>query len=208
MGFVHKQRPLPPAELLEANEIKFVAAVELAQWALATFIVEEASLRNDDHRHLNQANIGALWTNVPNGRAGRSIIGQAERGLPPAGKWLRARIERQILDWFGDVPDFILTFDAHYASQCSDDEFCALVEHELYHCGQERDMFGQPKFRKSGLPAFTIRGHDVEEFVGVVRRYGADAAGVREMVDAAKAGPEIANVSIAQACGTCRLRVA
>lgn len=69
-------------------------------------------------------------------------------------------------------------------------------------------MFGQPKFRRSGLPAFAIKGHDVEQFVGVVRRYGADATGVREMVDAAKAAPEIANVSIAQACGTCRLRVA
>ncbi|OBP71006.1 hypothetical protein BAE42_07690 [Mesorhizobium loti] len=188
--------------------MNFASAWDLVEWALGTFIVEEASLRNDDHRHLNHASIGALWTNVPNGRAGRSIIGQAERGLPPAGKWLRARIERQILDWFGAVPDFILTFDAHYASQCSDAEFCALVEHELYHCGQERDMFGAPKFRKSGLPVFAIRGHDVEEFVGVVRRYGADAAGVREMVDAAKAGPEVANVNIAQACGTCRLRLA
>ncbi|TRC78572.1 hypothetical protein FJV80_24615 [Mesorhizobium sp. WSM4310] len=194
--------------MLEVDEIKFAPSVELTDWARTTFIVDDSSLRNDDHRHLNQATIGALWTNVPNGRAGRSVIGQAERGLPPAGKWLRARIERQILDWFGDVPDFILTFDAHYASQCSDAEFCALVEHELYHCGQERDMFGQPRFRKSGLPAFTIRGHDVEEFVGVVRRYGADAAGVRAMIDAANHGPEIANVRIAQACGTCRLKVA
>ncbi|WP_245437715.1 MULTISPECIES: putative metallopeptidase [unclassified Mesorhizobium] len=208
MALTQKRRPLPPIELLEVDEIKFGPSVDLIHWARDTFIADDASLRNDDHRHLNQATIGALWTNVPNGRAGRSVIGQAERGLPPAGKWLRARIERQILDWFGQVPDFILTFDAHYARQCSDAEFCALVEHELYHCGQERDLFGQPKFRKSGLPAFSIRGHDVEEFVGVVRRYGADAASVRELVDAAKAGPEIANVSIAQACGTCRLRVA
>lgn len=208
MALTDKQRPLPPIELIEAEEIRFAAATDLIEWARGTFIADDATLRNDDHHHLNQATIGALWTNVPNGRAGRSIIGQAERGLPPAGKWMRARIERQILDWFGEVPDFILTFDAHYASQCSDAEFCALVEHELYHCGQERDVFGQPKFRKSGLPAFAIKGHDVEQFVGVVRRYGADAAGVREMVDAAKAGPEIASVSIAQACGTCRLRVA
>ena len=208
MAQVSKRRPLPPFQLIEADDIQFAAAVEIIEWARDTFIADDASLRNDDHRHLNHATIGALWTNVPNGPAGRSVIGQAERGLPPAGKWLRARIERQILDWFGDVPDFILTFDAHYASQCGDAEFCALVEHELYHCGQERDMFGQPKFRKSGLPAFTIRGHDVEEFVGVVRRYGADAAGVRALIDAANKGPEIANVHIAQACGTCRLRVA
>lgn len=53
-----------------------------------------------------------------------------------------------------------------------------------------------------------MRGHDVEEFVGVVRRYGARAAGVQAMVDAASAGPQIAAVKIAQAYGTCRLRVA
>ncbi|WP_267902481.1 putative metallopeptidase [Sinorhizobium meliloti] len=41
-------------------------------------------------------------------------------------------------------------------------------------------------------PVFTVRGHDVEEFVGVVRRYGADAAGVRAIVDAANRPPEIA----------------
>jgi hypothetical protein len=112
------------------------------------------------------------------------------------------------LDWFGEVPTFLLTFDAEYAATCSDPEFMALVEHELYHAGQERDGFGAPKFRKDGKPAFAIRGHDVEEFIGVVRRYGTDAAGVRAMVDAASAGPEIARAHIAQACGTCQLRVA
>ena len=84
----------------------------------------------------------------------------------------------------------------------------ALAEHEMYHCGQERDEFGAPKFRKSGLPAFAMRGHDVEQFVGVVRRYGAGAAGVMAMVDAANRPPEIADIRIAQACGTCRLRAA
>jgi len=53
----------------------------------------------------------------------------------------------------------------------------------------ERDAFGAPKFKKStGLPSFTLRGHDVEEFVGVVRRYGAAAAGVQAMIDAAAEG--------------------
>jgi hypothetical protein len=37
-----------------------------------------------------------------------------------------------------------------------DATFCALVEHELSHCGQERDEFGMPRFKKStGLPAFS-----------------------------------------------------
>ncbi|WEX86485.1 putative metallopeptidase [Sinorhizobium garamanticum] len=62
--------------------------------------------------------------------------------------------------------------------------------------------------RSIGRPIFAIRGHDAEEFVGVVRRYGADAAAVRAMVDAANQKPEIARVQIAHACDTCQLRVA
>lgn len=203
------KRPLPPVDMIDDTSIRFEPAPDLLEWARATFINDTAELLNEDHAHLRCATIGALWTNVPNGRHGRRIVGQAEMGLPPAGKWQRARIELQLQQWFDYVPDFVLTFDAEYASTCSDAEFCALVEHELYHCGQERDAFGAPKFRKmSGLPAFTLRGHDVEEFVGVVRRYGADAAGIRAIVDAANRPPEIARAQIAHACGTCQLRVA
>ncbi len=203
------KKPVPPHELLEDTSIRFEPAQDLIGWARSTFIDEAADLVNEDHKHLRFATIGALWTNVENGRHGRRIIGQAEMGLPPAGKWSRGRIELQLQQWFSEVPDFLLTFDAHYASVCPDAEFCALVEHELYHCGQEHDAFGAPKFRKgSGLPAFTMRGHDVEQFVGVVRRYGADAANVRALVDAANRPPEISKASIGHVCGTCQLRVA
>jgi hypothetical protein len=203
-------RPHPPeAVLADAEEPIFVPAPELVGWAIKTIIESGAPLYNEDHHHLNWAKLGALWTNVPNGRAGRRVIGQCEKGLPPLSKWPRARMERRLLDWFGEVPDFVLTFDAEYCAQCSDDEFMALVEHELYHCGRAKDAFGAPRFNsQTGLPIFALRGHDVEEFVGVVRRYGADAAGVRNMVEAARSVPEIAAVNIAQACGTCLLRVA
>ena len=40
------------------------------------------------------------------------------------------------------------------------------------------------KFNKdTGQPVLTLRGHDVEEFTGVVRRYGASKE-VQELVDA------------------------
>ena len=70
----------------------------------------------------------------------------------------------------------------------------------------ERDIYGAPKFRKStGLPSFALVGHDVEEFVGVVRRYGADATGgVRALVDAANATPTVAAAAIDAACGNCK----
>ncbi|WEX10300.1 putative metallopeptidase [Chelativorans sp. AA-79] len=204
-------RPRPPESLLETvGEPLFVPAPEIIEWARASFIEEGAPLYNEEHAHLNFASIGALWTNVGNSRQGRTIVGQCELGQPRAmmGKWPKARAEMQLLGWFGEIPDFVLTFDAHYSEQCSDAEWAALCEHELLHAGQEKDKFGAPKFRQDGRPAFAIRPHDVQEFTSIVRRYGADAAHVREFVDAANAGPEIANVRIAQACGTCMLRAA
>jgi hypothetical protein len=183
----------------------FEPAPELETWLRSTFIEEGAPLQNDDHFHLRLAQIGVLWTSIENFRGGRRVVGQAERGEPAViGKWARARAELQISQWFGGIPDFILTFDAGYAASCSDAQWCAMCEHELSHCGVERDMCGAPKFRKStGLPAFALQSHDVEEFVGVVRRYGAAAAGVQAMIDAAAEGPTIVAADIDFACGNC-----
>lgn len=41
---------------------------------------------------------------------------------------------------------WLLTTD--YCEQCNDLEFCALVEHELYHIAQATDDYGAPKFNK------------------------------------------------------------
>ncbi|AHD00466.1 hypothetical protein METH_06805 [Leisingera methylohalidivorans DSM 14336] len=167
---------------------------------------EGATLENPDHAHLRMACIGFLWTNVANSKKGRMVIGTAEKGQPQGalGKWARARAELQVRQWFTEVPDFIITISAPWWLQAGDAERCALIEHELYHCAQDKDAFGTPKFSKStGMPVYVMRGHDVEDFVGVVRRYGAEATQVQELVDAANAGPEIAAASIAHACGNC-----
>ena len=200
---------MPPAAMLDPENFEaptFVPASEPETWMRSTFIDDGAPLQNDDHFHLRFAHIGVLWTSVENGRRGRRVVGQAETGEPAAmGKWARARAVLQVCEWFRAIPDFILTFDAAYASSCSDAQWCALVEHELSHCGVERDAFGAPKFKKStGLPSFTLVGHDVEEFVGVVRRYGAAAAGVQAMIDAANATPTVAAAAIDAACGNCK----
>lgn len=203
-------RPRPPEQLFDIEGPSFLPAPDVSEWINETFIDAGAEIENPDHAHLQHATIGVLWTSVANARQGRSVIGQAEEGSPRAmGRWAKARAEQQVVEWFGEIPDFIITLDASYCAPASDIEFCALVDHELYHCAQDRDQYGAPKFRKdTGRPAFTMRGHDVEEFIGVVRRYGADAAGVRALVDAAAQQPTIARVSIAQACGTCLLKVA
>lgn len=203
-------RPRPPQSLFSIEGAlegpSFVPAPDLIGWISATFLIEGAPLENPEHIHLRDARIGALWTSVENARNGRSIVGQAELGqnIGGMGKWTRAKAEQQALEWFDCIPDFIITIFAPYANSCSDASFCALVEHELSHCGQEKDEFGMPRFKKStGLPAFCMRAHCVEEFVGVVRRYGADATGVRAMIDAAAEGPTIAAADIGFACGNC-----
>jgi hypothetical protein len=117
-------------------------------------------------------------------------------------------MEQQMHEWFGRIPKYIITLAADYCEQCNDLEFCALVEHELYHIAQATDDFGAPKFNKeTGQPVLKLRGHDVEEFVGVVRRYGA-SRDVQELVDAANQPAEVAHIDVARACGTCMLRLA
>lgn len=211
--------PMPPADLVSDHLNKaFVPAFELSGWGMQTFVDEMGALHNPDHLHLSSARIGALWTNVANEKQGRRIVGQAEIPRPPTtgGAWGRARWQCQINAWFGLEPDFIITIDAEYWADGCDalpDPMaarCALLEHELYHCGQAKDEFGAPKFSKqSGLPVFAMRGHDVEEFVGVIARYGAPAGSpVRDMVNAANAKPVLSSGGIAMACGTCQLRAA
>lgn len=200
-------RPYPPAEIVvDGVNPRFVPAPELEHWVRVNFINELSPINNPDHEHLQQASIGFLWTNVANARAQRTILGQCELMPPMAmGKWQRARAELQVLEWFGDMPDFLITISAAAGMLHDDASFMALVEHELYHAAQALDRFGAPKFsRDTGRPIFAIKGHDIEEFVGITRRYGAAvSAGMEEAVRAANKGPTIAEGQIARACGTC-----
>lgn len=203
-------RPAPPAEAVDVSIYgTFVPAPEVWQWIADTILRPGSPLYNPDHEHLIDADVGVLWTSAPNVSKGRQVIGTAETPTFTCGGWKRARQEMQIRQWFGGLPDFIITLDALHCAQASDVEFCALIEHELYHCAQAVDEFGVPKFnRDTGLPKFAIKGHDVEEFVGVVRRYGVTSEAVADLIIAASKPAEVSNLNIARACGTCMLRSA
>lgn len=196
-------RPLPP------EGYGFRPAPEVLEWIKAVFLSPEGPLHNPEHIHLNDAHIGVLWAGVTNVRNGRQVLGQAEIPRPQGNRWVKARQEQQLEEWFGGIPDFLITLDAGYCADCSDIEFAALVEHEMLHCAQQRNEYGIPKFnRDTGLPMFTIRGHDVEEFVSIVRRYGIGPADgqLAQLVEAAKSKPEVSGINIARACGTCQLK--
>jgi hypothetical protein len=182
----------------------FTPAPEMRDWLLATFCDPEGKLHNPEHAHLIAAQIGVLWTSIDNSKFGRRVLAQAEFKPPGGtmGKWQRARARAQIHEWFGGELDFLLTFDARFAGTVSDRVFCAIAEHELYHCGQARDEYGVPRFSKFGMPIFTMRGHDIEEFTGIVRRYGLVHEDIRTFIEAADSEPLTAE-QIDGVCGTC-----
>jgi hypothetical protein len=98
---------------------------------------------------------------------------------------------------------YLITIDASFCEQTSDREFCALIEHELYHIGVERDADGEIIYSdNTGLPKHFLAGHDVEEFIGVVKRHGA-SENVKRLVEVAKQAPFVSDLSITRCCGTC-----
>lgn len=182
--------------------VRFSPALELQGWVESAVLAEDGALHNPDHAHLQQADLAFLWAPCAFEKAGRTVLGQAEQVMFRAGGWQKARQEEQMVEWFGRVPAFLITLAADYCAQCSDAEFCALVEHELYHVGQALDPFGAPAFDREGRPKLRIVGHDVEEFLGVVRRYGPNAE-VAKLAAVASQAPQVPRLNIARACGCC-----
>ncbi|MCS4063705.1 putative metallopeptidase [Pseudomonas putida] len=200
-------RPMPPAQLLDSPFLELSPAPEVWEWIQREILADTGSIHNPEHAHLIDASVGVLWASSAFNKKERSVLGQAEQLMIRAGGWQKARQEQQMRDWFGEEPEFLITLAADYCSQCTEAEFCALVEHELYHIGHKLDKYGAPAFGDDGMPKLEMRGHDVEEFVGVVRRYGP-SHDVQQLIDAASRPPEVAKINIARACGTCLLRSA
>ncbi|MFY1865616.1 putative metallopeptidase [Achromobacter xylosoxidans] len=202
---VGKERPGPPDEWLARAEVAgslLAPAPELLEWTERAILAAGGPLYNPDHAHLVDADLAFLWASSGFQKAGRMVLGQAEQVMFRASGWQKVRQEQQMFEWFGRVRAFLITLAADYCTTCSDAEFCALVEHELYHIGHAPDPYGAPAFDKQGRPKLRIVGHDVEEFVGVVARYGP-TADVRRLVAAASAKPAVSTLSMARACGCC-----
>ena len=142
-------RPMPPASMIDCSEfpgfgIRLTPAPEVWEWLKTEILADTGSIHNEDHAHLLDADIQVMWASSSFEKQGRTVLGQAEQVAFRAGGWQKARTEQQMRDWFGDVPAFIITLAADYCAQCSDLEFCALLEHELYHLAHATDKYGQP----------------------------------------------------------------
>ena len=193
---------MPPAVYADPLNSLFSPAPEVLAWARSEILTDGGQLYNEEHSHLEYCDVQFLWAPHGFNKAGRTVLGLCEEVVFRCNAWQKGRQQQQMADWFGTVPQYLITLDASYCLTCSDAEFCVLVEHELMHISQELDEFGSPKFTKDGFPKLMLRSHDVEEFVGVVARYGATAE-VQRLVDAVAAGPTVAAAAISRACGTC-----
>jgi hypothetical protein len=177
---------------------------ELGFFVQKAFLSPESGLYNVEHEHLLSANVGYIFTDIPAVKNGKALMGQAEMPNRLSGShWAKARAEQQLAEWFGGIPDFLITLFSPYVLTTSIVGQLALLDHELYHCGHLHDGQGIPKFKQDGSPVFTIKGHDVEEFVGVARRWGVGAGAARELANALLNEPELAAVNVSAICATC-----
>lgn len=169
----------------------FAPAGELHEFLHKTIFNKKHKYFNKDHKHLFELEfheLAFMWAEGGFDKSGKHVIGECEKVQFMAGGWKK---ERQRM-WFrmilGDIPEYLITLDARYCRDCTDLELRALLEHELYHIVQKTDIYGDLAFKANGRPSLEIIAHDVEEFNGVVRRYGADEE-VRKLVDTARKGP-------------------
>jgi Putative phage metallopeptidase len=202
-----RKRPTPPPGVAALDDAigRFAPAPEVLEWLRTEILAEDGTIHNPDHQHLLDADLQVLWAPGPFASKGRGVIGTAEEVAFRCNAWQRGRQEQQLVEWFGHVPTYLITLAASYCATCSDVDFCALVEHELYHVGHQLNEFGVPMFTRDGEPKLHIRGHDVEEFVGVARRYGVGDPGgaLARLAAAARENPQVSRGQIAGACGTC-----
>lgn len=206
-----EEMPEPPEHLTSIIRWPeaFAPAYDLQRWMVHHFVSGVGALTNDEHVHLRAANIALEWTNIENAKAMRGIIATAELPGGNGSKWAKGRELYRLQQEWGDhweelpgaLPDFLITVDAVWWAMNDAASRCATLDHELYHCFYKIKN-GAPVLDNRGMPLWAMRGHDIEEFVGVRRRWGAKAAGTTEL-EACPTLPEIAYARVVAACGTC-----
>lgn len=165
----------------EIREDEYSVANEAAQLGLLLTNKVEA------HAHLQAANIGYIFRDDELKRHGRVIAAEAilvERILQSEKRYSRI-VKWAVLRILGatELPDFLILIDRNIWEGMDVEQRLALIDHELSHCWYETvDGDGvTQKFHRDGSPWWAIRGHDLEEFCGVVERNGLWSEDLRAM---------------------------
>lgn len=155
----------------EIREDEYSVASDAAQ--LGMLLIN----RVDEHAHLQEANIGYVFRDDELRRHGKVIgaeailverILQSDKRYSRIVKWAFLRVLQA-----SELPDFLILVDRNIWAGMEPEAKLALIDHELSHCWYQTEEDGETqKFRKDGSPLWAIRGHDLEEFCGVVARNG------------------------------------
>lgn len=129
-------------------------------------------LRLPEFEHLRdgEARIEFIMRGHEKIRQGRRILGTCH--LPTVQGQLKDVFEWMLEEKFGEMPDYLIELEMDFWLESSERDREVLIFHELLHTKHAIDKHGSARFDKEGNPVWDIRGHDVEEFAEVVRRYG------------------------------------
>lgn len=166
--------PIPPIpEVLLERPDWTVPAPEWEAWAWETFVDGDGALVDPALGHLRAASIAFLLTNSDIKSRGKDAAGTGGVWKPSGEPQAKAQRTQQMIEWRGHEPDFVITLkvtDGHFESVRG---ICALVNHELRHCGQEEEEDGSPKYDKDGNPVWCTVQHYAELNEGDLARWGA-----------------------------------
>lgn len=148
----------------------------------ATYAAKLLKLPEFEHLRDGEAYIEWLFRLEPERRGGRDVLGTVH--MPQVQGQLKDVFLWMLTELFGRLPDFLVVLDLEYWEACDARLREILVYHELCHAIQKVDREGSPRFDEEGRPVWGLRGHDVEEFSAVVRRYGAWNPDIKEFLAA------------------------
>jgi hypothetical protein len=154
--------------------------------AEAQIIGEKLIAAVPEHEHLQPAIIGYVFRDDELKRHGKVILAecilverilQSDKRYSRIVKWALLRILET-----GELPDFLVLIDRNIWDGLDIASRVALIDHELSHAWFATDEDGETqKFHQDGSPIWAIRGHDVEEFCGVIQRRGLWSPELTEM---------------------------
>lgn len=122
-------------------------------------------------------------------KQGRLVLGAVH--LPGVQGQLKPVFDWMLRNLLGRSPDFLVILDRDYWLGADERSREILMYHEMCHMIQKVDADGEPRFDDEGRPVFGLIGHDVEDFIAVVRRYGAYSDEIRQFIAAATEGGHV-----------------
>jgi predicted metallopeptidase len=127
----------------------------------------------EDHAHLAQAVVLYVFRDKATRSRGRAVLGKARK---------LAGLTKFLVHDEDDLPLFVVEISKDTWEDLTEEQRRALVDHELCHLVVDTD--------DDGTLVARTRGHDLEEFIGVVDRHGLWKADVMAMGTAAAAKVE------------------